>query len=108
MDLQVGVNKGTILNFPRDDQRVDRAVDGPIVCTTTPDGVVSLVPSPDGKTCDVIPVGAGTAIYNTSADADLGPGDKQIAGNPVTIVVTAAAVPQATHIESEEGPVIPQ
>ena len=108
MELQVGVNKGTITNVPKDDAEIQRAVDGPIVCHATPDGIVHLEPSPDGSTCDVIPVAAGSATYITSADADLRSADRQIAGNTITINVTAAAVPQATHIESTEGPVIPQ
>lgn len=108
MDLQVGVNKGSILNFPRDDNRADRLVEGKIDGAVTVDGVVHLEPSPDGKTVDVIPVAAGTTVYTASADADVSGGTKLIVGNAITINVAAAAIPMATHIESEEGPVVPQ
>jgi hypothetical protein len=108
MELIVGKNKGTISNFPRDDEHINREVDGPIVCKAAPDGVVHLEPSVDGKTCDVIPIAPGTALYTTNADADLTAGVSEIAGNVITIVVTAAPLPLATHIESEEGPVVDQ
>ncbi len=108
MELILGKNKGTISNFPRDDQHVDRAVDGPIVCLAEPEGIVHLAPSPDGKTCDVIPVGVGSARYTTSADADLSNEIKTISGNVIIINVSAPTVPLATHIDSEEGPIVDQ
>lgn len=109
MDLQVGVNKGSILNFPRDDNRADRLVEGKIDGAVSVDGVVHLEPSPDGRTVDVIPVAAGTTVYTASADADVSAaGTRVIVGNAITINVAAAAIPMATHIESEEGPVVPQ
>ncbi len=108
MELQVGVNKASIMNVPKDDAGIPRQVDGPIVCNATPDGIVHLEPSPDGALCDVIPVAPGTAIFTTRADADLSPADRQITGNPITITVTAAPVPEASHIDSIEGPVVPQ
>ncbi len=109
MQLQVGVDKGSINNVPRDDDGQPREVDGPIVCHVTPDGVVSLVPTPDGKTCDIIPVAPGTATYSTTADADLtATGTDPISGNDIAITVLPVLVPRATHIDSTEGPVVPQ
>lgn len=105
MDLQVGGTPGTILNYPRSADGTDRAVDGPIVCTVTPDGIVELVPSPDGSTVVVRPIAEGSAVYSCSADAAMGPAVRTIASNEISINVAAAPIPEADHIESVEGPV---
>ncbi len=106
MELTVGVNKGSITNTRKPDGT--QPLDGPIVCTATPDGIVHLEVNPDGTVVDVIPVAPGVATYSTSADADPGPGVVAIEGNTITITVIAAPVPLATTIESVEGPVVPQ
>lgn len=106
MDLQVGGTPGTILNVPKSADGVVRQVDGPIVCTASPDGIVELRPSADGSTCVVVPLAEGVATYSCSADADLSPAVVTIDSNQITITVAAAPVPLADHIESTEGPVV--
>ncbi len=109
MDLILGVNKGSILNVPKSKDGAKRDVDGPIVCTATPDGIVHLSVNPDGSVADVVPVAVGTATYSTSADANLDPtATNSISGNLITINVAPAPIPMADHIESTEGPVVPQ
>lgn len=108
MDLQVDSNKGTITNVPEDKDGVQRPVDGAITFAVDNPGIVTLVSEDEGKTVQVIPVGPGRVTYTASADADLGAGVKLITSNTIVITVTAAAVPEATHIVSTEGPVVPQ
>ena len=109
MDLIVGVNKGSITNVPQDDTNTTRAIDGAIAFHATPDGIATFVSSDEGKTVEVIPVAPGTVVFTTSADADLSPtSSKAITGNPITVNVAAAPIPQATHIVSTEGAVVPQ
>jgi hypothetical protein len=104
MDLQVGGLPGTILNYPRSADGQDRQVDGAIVCVVSPEGIVELVPSADGATCDVRPIAEGSAIYSCSADAALGPAVRTIESNRILISVAAAPIPEADHIESVEAP----
>lgn len=108
MELQVGVNKGSVVGSPQSDDGVERPVDGNVVFSATPDGIVHLELLPDGKSVDVVPVAMGTATLTASADADPGPGDSEIGSNSITITVSAAPNQEATHIVLLEGPVVPQ
>jgi len=89
----------------RDAQNVPRdllAGDVPI-WTVSPDGVVTLLPTSDGLSCEVIAVGAGNCTItctgkNTKGDVILGTAD---------INVPAAETPVATRIELTAGPEIP-
>ena len=105
MDLIIGINKGTITNVPKDDAGQSRPVEGDITFTTDVNGIATFVTEDGGKTVQVIPVAVGTVIFTAHADADTGLAVKPINGNPITVLVHNAT---ATHIESTEGPVIPQ
>lgn len=108
MDLIVGVNKGSIVNVPEDANNQPRAVDGDITFAINAEGIATFVSEDGGRTVQVIPVAPGTVTYIAHADADLGPGNTPIVGNTITVNVAPAPIPQATHIVSTEGPVIPQ
>lgn len=57
--------------------------------------VVSLVIAPDGLSADVVSVGPGTAVVQVSADADLGPGVRELTATLDVTVIEAEAATMA-------------
>ncbi len=86
------VQKSTVSIKPVDIKGNPAAVDGVPVWGVSADGTVSLFPSDDGLSCDVVGVAPGTVQVNVSADADLGTGVKTITGTLDVEVIAAEAV----------------
>lgn len=79
----------------------DGAIDGPPTWAVSPSGIVTLAPSADGLSCEVIGLATGTATVTPSATA----GGNLISGLPIACTVTA--VP-ATTLAETIGPVVSQ
>jgi len=72
-------NKRTITVQPVDAKGRPAPIDGVPVWTVSPEGGVSLFPSPDGLSCDVVWMGGPmTQTIAVTGDADLGAGVKNI------------------------------
>lgn len=79
-------------------------VDGPPVWTVSNDTVLSVVPSADGLSADVVSVGPlGASQVSVTADADLGAGVTALIG---TLDVTVVASEAASIVISAGTPVL--
>ena len=79
----------------------DGVIDGPPAWAVSPSGIVSLTPTADGLSCEVIALAPGTATVTPSALA----GGNPISGLPIAVTVTAAP---ATTLAETIGPVVSQ
>lgn len=95
------IQKSTIGIKPVDKKGNPAPVDGVPVWDVSAPGSVSLFPSADGMSCDVLGIAPGSVQVNVSADADMGEGTKTITGT-LDVEVTAA---EAAGFAIQTGPV---
>jgi hypothetical protein len=91
--------------FPEDASNLPAAIQpGSYGWTSEPAGVVALIPSPDGATCEARGLAGGICLVTCSA---LNLSGTSISG-AVTLEVVDAPVPLADHIRLVVGPASPQ
>lgn len=93
MGLTIAADKKRTLSIaPVDAKGRPAKIDGVPVWDVTPTGGVSLFPSTDGLSCDIVWLDARQQVVSVQADADLGAGVKTITGSLDVETLSAEAV----------------